>query len=404
MKKIFTFAIALLSMFAMLQPASALVYTATVPAGTNACFIAGDFPAPMSWAPSAEGARMTMVDATHYTIDLPLNTAAMAYKYCSGPDWAFVEKDADGNELAANRTYAAGVADVVLKWAAVWDPNVIPVPMNVTIDVLTPKGTNECYIVGTFNKWAGPTAPADSIKMLKLETKPDGTVVFEKTIFTDDANKLAYHFCSGPDWSFEQKAPTGDYKYPEVAPIVTEWKAIFDPATVGNVNIVATVPATGTGDHVFIQGGFSGWSWGSPKEMTKNINGTYSYLINNIASTEYKIYNGSDWGFVEVDAAGVEVANRSVTATPQQTITVNISVIGWKTFLALRELNADNYKVYTNGHSIVVEGVKSQVNVFDVSGRNIQSVKTTGTFSSNNLNAGLYILVVDGASRKVAVK
>jgi hypothetical protein len=377
-----------------------------VPTGTNACYIIGNF---NGWD-QTKSVKMTMVDATHYQVTLDeanfnsgVTLANMQYKYCSGPgDWAYVEKDANGNELAANRTYAAGVADVVLKWASVW-ADVPPIPLNVTIDVLVPAGTFECYIVGNFNGWAGPTAPADSCKMVLVSTNTDGTKIFEKTIYTAYANKLAYHFCSGPDWSFEQSAPSGDYHYPEVQPVVTSWKAVFDPSTVGNINIVATVPLYGTGNHVYIQGGFNGWSWSSPKEMTKNADGTYSYLINNIASTEYKIYNGTDWGYVEVDATGTEVANRSVTATPQQTITQNITVIGWKTIMALKQLNADNYKVYTNGHSIVVEGVTSQVEVYDASGRTMQSVKTMGTFTSRNLNAGLYILKVDGATRKVAL-
>ena len=403
MKKIFTFAIALMSMFAMLQPASALVYTATVPAGTNACFIAGDFPAPMSWAPSAEGARMTMVDATHYTIDLPLNTAAMAYKYCSGPDWAYVEKDADGNELAANRTYAAGVADVVLKWAAVWDPNVKPVPMNVTIDVLTPKGTIECYIVGTFNKWAGPTAPADSIKMVKLAMNPDSTVVFEKTIFTDDANKLAYHFCSGPDWTFEQKTPTGDYKYPEVAPTVTEWKKIYDPSKIGNFKVTITVPA-GTAE-VWAVGSFNGWSMDNAVACTKNVDGTYSFSVNNSPGFEYKLFNKKDnsWGYNAVDAAGKDIAN-TLLSFPTDLIT-SVTVVAWKiAYNAVDEVKAATNHIYNNNSAIVVENVKSVVAIFDITGRIVDSNRMNGTFTSKTLRTGLYVVRVDGATRKVAVK
>src|ERR1035437_7328624 len=99
MKRIFTFAIALLSMFATLQFASALVYNVTVPAGTFECYIAGNFPAPMNWAPTDPGAKMTKVDATHYTITLANSDATMEYKYLSGPDWAYNEVGADGNNL-----------------------------------------------------------------------------------------------------------------------------------------------------------------------------------------------------------------------------------------------------------------------------------------------------------------
>ena len=48
-----------------------------------------------------------------------------AWKYCSGADWSFVEKNADGSE-AANRT-VAGNPDVVAKWALVYNPDAEPV-------------------------------------------------------------------------------------------------------------------------------------------------------------------------------------------------------------------------------------------------------------------------------------
>jgi hypothetical protein len=273
---------------------------------------------------------------------------------------------------------------------------------------LVPKGTFQCYIVGTFNNWAGPTAPVDSVKMVKIATNDDGTMIFEKRIFTADANKLSYHFCCGPDWSFEQLAPTGDYKYPEVAPVVTSWKKIFDPSTLGNVKIVATVPA-GTGDKVWIQGGWIGWNFSGGNGgqlMTKNGDGTFSITLSNIASTEYRLYNRQDWGFPEVNDLGAERPNRSVAATPGQTITENISVIGWKQAYNTKvaELNGDKHIVYSNNNRIVVEGVNSQVDVIDMTGRAVQSAKVVGTFTSKTLNTGLYIIRVDGSATKVAVK
>ena len=428
MKRIFTFAIALMSLLATTKAAN-VVFNVTVPSPTYQVWIVGSF---NGWNNADK--QLTKVDDTHFTITMDdatwaagVTTANVEYKYLSGGgDWAYVEKYADGSEMKANRAYALGVVnthkdangvvddtsapgnngtDVVAKWAAVYNPTVLPLPLNVTIDVLVPAGTFQCYIVGTFNSWAGPTAPADSVKMVLMGTNPDGTKIFEKTIYTADANKLAYHFCCGPDWSFEQKTPSGDFKYDATGNnvIVTEWKAIYDPTKLGNVTVVATVPATGA-QHVFIQGGFMGWSWTTPKEMTKNIDGTYSSTISNIISTEYRLYNLADWTNPEVDATGAERANRSVTATPGTTITENIVVIGWKVPTALKALNMDKYKVYTTNHSLVVEGVTSQVDVYDVSGRNLQSAKMVGTFKSKTLNAGLYILRVDGATQKVAVQ
>jgi hypothetical protein len=51
-----------------------------------------------------------------------------------------------------------------------------------------------------------------------------------------------------------------------------------------------------------------------------------------------------------------------------------------------------------------VEGVKSAVRVFDMSGRMIESQIINGTFSSRNLSSGLYILRVDDAVTKIAVQ
>jgi hypothetical protein len=401
----------LISVCTFISNAKNIIFNVTVPYTgfeafyTSECWIAGNF---NNWNNTDK--KMIKVDDTHYSIIMDdatwfpnVTIENVEYKYLKGCcDWGKVEKDITGLEVLPHKYSDNNGNDTVVRWAY-WPTPPLLHPMNVTVDVTVPKGTIQCYIVGNFNNWAGPTAPADSCKMNLIATNTDGTMIFEKTVFTADATILAYHFCSGPDWAYEQATPTNDFHYPEVQPIVLSWNAIYDPTKLGNVNIEATVPSTGTGDHVYIQGSFNGWSWNNPLEMTKNNDGTYSYLINNIASTEYKIYNGTDWGYVEVDATGTEVANRSVTATPQQTITQNITVIGWKTIMALKQLNADNYKVYTNGHSIVVEGVTSQVEVYDASGRTMQSVKTMGTFTSRNLNAGLYILKVDGATRKVAL-
>lgn len=430
MKRIFTFTIALMSMFATLQFAKAanVVFNVTVPSPTYQCWIVGNF---NGW--NNNDKQLTMIDPTHFTITLDDATFAtgvtvdnLEYKYLSGGgDWAYVEKYAGGAEMLANRAYKLGVTnthknaagvvddtsapgnngtDVVAQWASVFNPNVAPVPMNVTIDVLVPAGTFQCYIVGTFNNWAGPTAPADSCKMVLVATNPDGSMVFEKTIFSPDVNKLAYHFCCGPDWSFEQ-TPTVDYKYPEVNPVVAGWKAIFDPSKVGNIVVTATVP-TGTTD-VWVNGSFLGWNFPNGNngtgglKCTKNADGTFSFTAPFVLNIEYKMYNGQSWNNVEVDALGVEVANRKA-AYPADAAT-SITVIGWKTPAAVKELNADLYKVYTNNLRVVIEGVTSNVALFDLSGRLVQSGKLVGTFTSKSLNKGMYIVKVDGATRKVSV-
>lgn len=93
-----------------------LTYNVTVPAGTKACYIAGDM---NGWALTA----MEKIDDTHYSLEIQWATNAHKYKYASGPEWKYEEVKADGTSVD-NRTYSAN--DVVAKWKEVYDPTVIP--------------------------------------------------------------------------------------------------------------------------------------------------------------------------------------------------------------------------------------------------------------------------------------
>ena len=97
----------------VVDPETGVTYNVTVPAGTKACYIAGEM---NEW----KHQEMTKVDETHYTITIAEATTAMKYKYCSGPDWAYVEMQADGVTDVQDRTYAAN--DVVEAWKAVYEP------------------------------------------------------------------------------------------------------------------------------------------------------------------------------------------------------------------------------------------------------------------------------------------
>ncbi|HOL29932.1 MAG TPA: hypothetical protein PLH58_06775, partial [Paludibacteraceae bacterium] len=227
MKKLFTFMGALLSLFAVVQMSAAadLVFNVTVPTPTYECWVVGNF---NGW--NNNQYKMTKVDDTHYTITIPESEIVpgltqIEYKYLSGGgDWAYVEKDADGNEIS-NRIYTDG-NDVVQKWALVYNPNVEPIPMTVTIIAQVPADVIELYIVGTFNNW---TIPTDTTKMTFLEANESGKV-FSATFFTVDANKLQFKFCAGPAWDYEQ-TQGANYIYPDptqntAAVIVESFKKI----------------------------------------------------------------------------------------------------------------------------------------------------------------------------------
>ena len=123
MKKIL---LSLVALFATVSLVSALTYNVTVPAGTNECYIAGDF---NSWSHE----KMTKLTATTYTITIEDATEIDEYKYCSGPDWMFVEKTASGTEVA-DRTWVQG-GDIVAKWAKVYDPGVQIVRADLTFKI-----------------------------------------------------------------------------------------------------------------------------------------------------------------------------------------------------------------------------------------------------------------------------
>jgi PKD repeat protein len=71
---------------------------------------------------------------------------------------------------------------------------------------------------------------------------------------------------------------------------------------------------------------------------------------------------------------------------------------------ALDRVDFSKYSITISNQIISVDGVQSHVELFDVAGRNIQSSKVAGKFTSSSLNAGLYILIIDGKSAKISVK
>ena len=121
-----------------------LVYKVTVPAGTPACYIVGEF---NEWAAFEP---MTMVDETHYTITIENVTKSMGYKYTCGEAWEYEEA---GLEYGQNRTWNEN--DVVEAWKAVpgtEDPEP-ETPETLVYNVTVPVGTIACYIAGDFNEW-----------------------------------------------------------------------------------------------------------------------------------------------------------------------------------------------------------------------------------------------------------
>ncbi|HET9569934.1 MAG TPA: PKD domain-containing protein [Bacteroidales bacterium] len=71
---------------------------------------------------------------------------------------------------------------------------------------------------------------------------------------------------------------------------------------------------------------------------------------------------------------------------------------------ALAVAQNGNYSIYTKNQCVNVEGVKSKVELFDLSGRLVQAAEVVGNYHSKALNAGMYIIKVDGLTAKISVK
>jgi len=88
-----------------------VTYTVTVPAGTNACFIAGEM---SGWSQM----QMVSTGTNTYSITISYATTAQQYKYCCGPAWNYNEVTSSGGYVA-NRSHST--SDIVARWAIVWN-------------------------------------------------------------------------------------------------------------------------------------------------------------------------------------------------------------------------------------------------------------------------------------------
>ncbi len=282
MKKIFTLfsaCICAMSMFA-------LTYNVTVPATTKACYIAGEM---NGWSQ----VEMTKVDDTHYTIDVADATEAMKYKYCSGPSWAYVEKTADGSEVA-DRTYAA--EDVVEAWAAVYDPNNVPEPgeaKDITVKAKVPAEWTD-----QITAWVWPTGGEGK------EVVP--TQEGEWYVVTHNCSELNIIFKNGAGWNGDANQ-TVDMTFTENTCIeitAGAGKANYtavdcesnDPGTdplpePKDITVKATVPAEWT-DQI------TAWVWHASepgKEVVPSQEGEWYAVTEHCAELNIIFKNGAGW-------------------------------------------------------------------------------------------------------------
>jgi hypothetical protein len=364
----------------------------TVPDSIETVYVAGAF---NGWNPASDSLKMISdspkMFSYEYTYDGPVDS--LEYKFLAGPDWKYQQK-ASANFMVKNDSATA----VVDSFAAIYHHSY---EKDVTIDVLVPVGVFVVYLTGTFNGWS-PSANM----MTKVDSTANGKE-FQLTIHTMDTTTLEYKFLSGPGWPYQQEAGNYNYMNDGGTVVCDEFKKIFDPAKVGDITINITVPEGTPG--VWVIGSFgSGWSLDDAIEATKNEDGTYTAVVPLVADIEYKIWNYPEWAYEEAKNAEGDPLDENRTASFETGPVFDITVLYWiKVYGAptgVKDPISAAYKMYTVNGTIVVEGVTSNVSVFDINGRMMQNVRAKGTFVSRSLQPGIYILRVDDKVQKVAVQ
>lgn len=358
------------------------------------CYAAGDF---NNWNPATD--KMTQISESPKMFSLSFEMADTSankvnYKFLSGPDWKYQQKQADNFVFLDD-----SITAVVDTFAAVYDTNLAK---DVTIDVLVPAEVVDLYLTGSFNNWPGIAA-----KMDEVDSTESGKE-FTLTIHTPDTTTLEYKFIAGPGWPYQQTS-TDNFKYTtnHGIEICDEFLIIYNPINAGDITLNITDVPEGT-EQVWIVGTFIDWHIEDAIQATKVNDTTYTAVIPFVANIEYKCYSFNDWIYEEaIDAEGNSVPNRTAAFTDGPEF--DITVAFWKNLYTssptgIKDPISARYKMYTINGTIVVEGVNSNVAIFDLNGRMIQNVRAKGKFTSNNLRTGLYIIRVDNQAQKIVVR
>lgn len=182
---------------------------------------------------------------------------------------------------------------------------------------------------------------------------------------------------------------------------IYEFDGAFRDLTVGLQKFwteifIGTKPAGGGADYGTSNGTmiakFDAWNAGS---ATAGLNGTFK--LNAGTFTTFSPTTTGDYYFVAKmgtwDGAGYQIAWDEFKLKETLKVATGIELHKF-----------DQYKITTANNMINIDGVKGSVELFDISGRNIQSLKLTGKYSSKILNSGLYIIRIDGLTTKISLK
>lgn len=345
MRKTLLFAImALIGVFAQAQ----VTYTVTVPTGTNACYIAGEM---NGWSQQ----EMTLISPNTYSITIESANTSQKYKYCSGPNWSYVEKQSNCTSDVPDRTYTPN--DVVACWAAIWTPDAPK--YDITIKVKLPAS----WTTPKIHYWGSQSTSWPGVDLIQ-----DGEWWTYSFTQVELINFLFNNNSSPQTTNIENVTSSTCYEVLENNSVQV---VSCVPEPVGKTYNV-TVPE-GT-LFCYIAGDMTGWSY---TEMTQLTPTTYTITIESATDLhKYKYLSGPGWAWEEVQADCVSaIADRSYSpndvvacwkgiynpaATPQDYVynvtvpegTVKCFIVGdfnnWGDFVEMTKLTPTRYTITLN--------------------------------------------------------
>lgn len=386
---------------------------------TQWCLIVGNF---NGWD-TGNAVYCQKINDTHYTVTLdestfasengmPVTLATLQYLYLNGPDWAYVMKNSDGSIM--NYLTYSGISpqnDIVNYWAS-GGYECLRCNKRITIDFYTPKSVTECYATGNFNDWKTPgyigKQDSTSTKMTLNTAKSNANGnYFTINIFTKNADALAIRFSAGPSWIYLQNEgelhlndPSTNYQYFDgvMNPPQVTFARVYNSGTLKTVNITATVP--NNTNELYIKGLKNGIATDFIAG-NKNSSITFTFTVLDVDMLEYKYFSAKSDTNVELKADGTKLSVNRI-ADAQQAIIFTDTVLGL--FTSVQNVVLYPTLIYLNDGAIMIENVKSRVEIFDIYGRNIQYSKLNGNFVSKVLSKGFYVIRIDGTARKIVVK
>jgi len=268
-----------------------------------------------------------------------------------------------------------------------------------TLTVTVPSTTSLCYASGGFNSWA---APANTQLTLISTDDAAGTKLFGVDLPLTFVSSGTFQILAGTDWAFAQSNPqftaTTTVGATTQNVIVTSFNALPSP-----VEITVTVPASVNDCYII---GYWGWTLpAAAKKMnlvsTTSSDKVFSYIIYDKTSTHTIAVkflaglSGTSWTYQQT-----AVENFTYSGTDGSVSFVCNAFNAYAAPAAVMTINSDNYSIKTIDRKIEVTGKYSNVTLFNLQGKMIQSTTNEKSFFSNDLKPGMYIIRVDNKSYK----